>query len=64
VNYVIEAQRYSEKDVPDNMEAIIRWKHKVGGGRLVIRRPFKKARQYFCREWPIYTLRKIPGRKI
>lgn len=39
---------YSEKDVPDNMEAIIRWKHRVGGGRLVIRSPFKKARHIFA----------------
>jgi len=39
---------YSEKDIPDNMEAIIRWKHRVGGGRLVIRSPFKKARHIFA----------------
>ena len=29
--------------VMDNVEKIIRWKHKVGGGRLIIKRPYKKA---------------------
>ena len=52
---------YSEKDVPDNMEAIIRWKHRVGEGRLVIRSPFKKAfRPYFAGGLYNFTL---PGQE-
>ena len=51
---------YSEKDVPDNMEAIIRWKHRVGGGRLVIRSPFKKARHIFAGGLYNFTL---PGQE-
>ncbi len=47
---------YSEKDIPDNMEAIIRWKHRVGGGRLVIRSPFKKARHIFAGGLYSFTL--------
>ena len=54
-------QRYQNDRVQDDMEAIIRWKHKVGGGRLVIRRPFKKAKAVF-KGMPF--LRKIPGRRI
>ena len=48
LNRELRRTGYSEKDEPDNMEAIIRWKHKIGGGRLVIRSPFKKARHIFA----------------
>jgi len=36
--------RYDGIYAKDQRECLIRWKHKVGGGTLVIRRPFKKAR--------------------
>lgn len=35
---------YRGLSASDQRECLIRWKHKVGGGTLVIRRPFKKAR--------------------
>ena len=36
--------RYRGLSASDQRECLIRWKHRVGGGRLVIRSPFKKAR--------------------
>ena len=36
--------RFNGISAKDQRECLIRWKHKVGGGTLVIRRPFKKAR--------------------
>jgi len=36
--------RFNGIAAKDQRECLIRWKHKVGGGTLVIRRPFKKAR--------------------
>ena len=36
--------RFNGIAAKDQRECLIRWKHKVGGGTLVIRSPFKKAR--------------------
>ena len=60
LNRELRRTGYSEKDEPDNMEAIIRWKHKIGGGRLVIRSPFKKARHIFAGGLYSFTL---PGQR-
>jgi hypothetical protein len=60
LNRELRRTGYSEKDEPDDMEAIIRWKHKIGGGRLVIRSPFRKAKQVFA--GGLYRFR-LPGQR-